>query len=99
MKRKRRPLLTAFCIPVAIMIAAVIYKEIYPFGDRCFLRVDLYNQYLPFFTELQRKLQEGGSLFLEHPYQGIYEMDGSLGVWMQNRLALGPSGLKTTKWE
>lgn len=63
MKRKRRPLLTAFCIPVAIMIAAVIYKEIYPFGDRCFLRVDLYNQYLPFFTELQRKLQEGGSLF------------------------------------
>ena len=43
--------------------------------------------------------QEGGRLFLEQPYQGIYEMDGSLGVWLQNRLALGPAGLKTTKWE
>lgn len=52
----------AFCIPVIIMLGAVIYKEIYPFGDRSFLRVDLYNQYLPFFTELHRKLTEGGSL-------------------------------------
>lgn len=43
--------------------------------------------------------QEGGRLFLEQPYQGIYEMDGSLGVWLQNRLALGATGLKTTKWE
>ncbi len=62
MKRKNRSLLAAFCIPVAIMLAAIIYKEIYPFGDRCFLRVDMYNQYAPFFTELHRKLREGGSL-------------------------------------
>lgn len=63
MEQKRRPLLVAFCIPVAVMIAAVIYKEIYPFGDRCFLRVDMYNQYMPFFAELHRKMREGGSLF------------------------------------
>lgn len=62
MRRKRRPLLAAFCIPAAIMLAAVIEKEIYPFGDRCFLRVDMYHQYVPFFMELHRKLREGGSL-------------------------------------
>lgn len=63
MVKKRRPLLLAFCIPVAILFAAIVYKGIYPFGDRCFLRVDMYNQYLPFFTEFHRKLQEGESLF------------------------------------
>lgn len=60
--KKNRPLLWAFCIPAAIMLAAIVYKEIYPFGDNSFLRVDLYNQYLPFFTELHRKLRTGGSL-------------------------------------
>lgn len=62
MVSKRRPFLTAFCIPVAVMIAIIIYKGIYPFGDRCFLRVDLYNQYLPFFTEFHRKIREGETL-------------------------------------
>ena len=62
MERKRRPLLAAFCIPTAIMLAVIVYKQIYPFGDRCFLRVDMYNQYMPFFTEFHRKLREGGSL-------------------------------------
>lgn len=63
LRKKKRPLLTAFCIPVGIMLAAIIYREIYPFGDRCFLRVDMYNQYMPFFTEFHRKMREGGSLF------------------------------------
>ena len=63
MGKRRRPLLLAFCIPVAILLAAIVYKGMYPFGDRCFLRVDMYNQYLPFFTEFHRKLQEGESLF------------------------------------
>ena len=63
MKMKKRPLLLAFCIPVAVMCIAIIYKDIYPFGEQCFLRVDMYNQYMPFFTELHRKLREGGSLF------------------------------------
>lgn len=63
LRGKKRPLLLAFCIPAAIMLAAVVYREIYPFGDRCFLRVDMYNQYMPFFTEFHRKMSEGGSLF------------------------------------
>ena len=75
--RKKRPLLVAFCIPVAIMLAAVAYRGIYPFGDRCFLRVDLYHQYMPFFMELRRKLVEGGSL--------AFTWNGGLGV---NFLAL-----------
>lgn len=62
MEQKKRPLLLAFCIPVVLMTAVIFYKGIYPFGDNCFLRVDLYNQYMPFFMELRRKLQEGGSL-------------------------------------
>lgn len=60
--RDRVPLLLAFLIPVAVMIAVIILNEIYPFGDRCFLRVDMYNQYMPFFTEFHRKLRQGGSL-------------------------------------
>ena len=75
--RKKRPLLAAFCIPAAIMLAAVAYRRIYPFGDRCFLRVDLYHQYMPFFMELRRKLTEGGSL--------AFTWNGGLGV---NFLAL-----------
>ena len=61
--KRKRPLLLAFCIPAAVMLAALVYRGVYPFGDRCFLRVDLYNQYMPFFTEFHRKLREGESLF------------------------------------
>ena len=62
--RDRVPLLPAFLIPVAVMTAVIILNEIYPFGDRCFLRVDMYNQYMPFFTEFHRikiKLQASHS--------------------------------------
>lgn len=60
--RQKRPLLLAFCIPLGIMLAAIVNRGIYPFGDRCFLRVDMYNQYMPFFTEFHRKMHEGGSM-------------------------------------
>lgn len=62
MKSRKRPLLLAFCIPVAVMLAVIVYRGIYPFGEKCFLRVDMYNQYMPFFTEFHRKMREGGSL-------------------------------------
>ena len=45
------------------MIMIFIGKEIYPFGDRSFLRTDLYHQYAPFFQELKDKLANGESLF------------------------------------
>nr|MCR4705778.1 YfhO family protein [Lachnospiraceae bacterium] len=67
---QRRPLLAAFFLPVMIMLFIVIAKGIHPFGERSFLRIDLYNQYFPFFTEYWRKLHEGGS-FSYSRYLGL----------------------------
>ncbi|MDD3368053.1 MAG: YfhO family protein [Lachnospiraceae bacterium] len=52
----------AFIIPVAVMLLTCIVRGIYPFGTRSFLRTDMYNQYMPFFTEFLDKLQTGDSL-------------------------------------
>jgi uncharacterized membrane protein YfhO len=54
--------LTAFFLPILIMICVFIGNQIYPFGDNSFLRTDMYHQYAPFFAEFQRKLVNGGSL-------------------------------------
>lgn len=62
-RKDRLPYLLAFFIPVLCMILIFIGKEIYPFGDRSFLRTDLYHQYAPFFQELKDKLANGESLF------------------------------------
>ena len=67
--RVRKPFLNylpgiiAFVIPVFVMIVIFISRGIYPFGDRTFLRTDLYHQYAPFFQELKDKLSSGESLF------------------------------------
>lgn len=55
--------LLAFFLPVLSMLCIFAGNQIYPFGDRSFLRTDLYHQYAPFFAEFARKLREGGSLF------------------------------------
>ncbi len=52
----------SFIIPVVILVALFIGKEIYPFGDNIYLRSDMYHQYAPFYKELYRKLMEGGDL-------------------------------------
>ncbi len=57
------PLSLAFIMPVLVMLLVFISREIYPFGDRSFLRTDLYHQYAPFFQEMRDKLQNGESLF------------------------------------
>ncbi len=59
---KEMPLILSFLIPFFVMILVFIQREIYPFGDRSFLRTDLYHQYAPFFKELLNKLQDGESL-------------------------------------
>ena len=47
----------------AILLTIVIFAgRVYPFGDQCILRTDMYHQYAPFFSELREKLQNGGSL-------------------------------------
>ncbi len=53
----------SFLLPLVIMIAIFVVREIYPFGDRCYLRSDMYHQYCPFFTILWDKIHNGGSLF------------------------------------
>jgi uncharacterized membrane protein YfhO len=56
------PLILSFFIPFFVMILVFIQREIFPFGDRSFLRTDLYHQYAPFYKELLNKLQNGESL-------------------------------------
>ena len=52
----------SFFIPVTILILIYILRGIYPFGDQCFLRSDMYHQYAPFLAEFQNKLKTGESL-------------------------------------
>ncbi len=55
-------LVAAWAIPTVIMLAIFFIKSIYPFGGRSFLYMDMYHQYMPFFSEFYDKLREGGSL-------------------------------------
>lgn len=55
--------LFAFLIPTVIMLVIFAIREIYPFGDRSFLHIDMYHQYFPFLVEFYHKLKNGESLF------------------------------------
>ena len=52
----------AFIVPLIIMVAVYAIRSIFPFGENCYLRSDMYHQYCPFFSELWEKLRTGGSL-------------------------------------
>ncbi|MBP3700552.1 MAG: YfhO family protein, partial [Lachnospiraceae bacterium] len=54
--------LLAFVLPVLALLLIFAVKGIYPFGDRSFLRTDMYHQYVPFHAEFAEKLQNGESL-------------------------------------
>ena len=68
----RTAYLTAFFAPVLILLTILFVSRVYPFGEECFLRTDMYHQYAPFFSEFREKLQTGGSL--------LYTWDIGLGV-------------------
>lgn len=70
--KPRDGLMIAFFVPVLIMICIFVQRGIFPFGDRCFLRTDMYHQYAPFFSDFQYKLRTGGSL--------LYSWDVGMGV-------------------
>ena len=70
--RRKDAWIVSFFIPVFIMIVIFIQRGIFPFGDECFLRTDLYHQYAPFFSEFKYKLSTGGSL--------LYSWDVGMGV-------------------
>ena len=65
-------LVAAFFVPVVAMIIIFAQRGIFPFGEECFLRTDMYHQYAPFFSEFQYKLTHGGSL--------LYSWDIGMGV-------------------
>lgn len=52
----------SFLIPAIILLAIFIKNDIYPFGDRSFLHIDMYHQYFPFLVEFYHKLRGGESL-------------------------------------
>ena len=70
--KERLPLIAAFLIPLLIGIVVCIDHSVYPFGDRSILKVDMYHQYAPFFSEFREKLQNGESL--------LYSFDIGLGA-------------------
>ncbi len=61
--KKHRHAFAAFFLPVLIMVLAFAVTGIYPFGENQITVIDMYHQYVPFLSELQYKLQHGGSLF------------------------------------
>lgn len=54
--------LLAFVLPALSLLLIFAVKGIYPFGDRSFLRTDMYHQYAPFHAQLAEMLQNGESL-------------------------------------
>ena len=59
---EKLPLILAFVLPILIMLGIFAGKEIWPFGENCFLRTDLYHQYIAFFENYGERLRAGGSL-------------------------------------
>lgn len=74
-----RIFVAAFFLPVALVILAFAVTGIYPFGENQIPVIDMYHQYVPFLSELQAKLQSGGSLF--------YTWNGAAGSNFWNLLA------------
>ncbi len=70
--KQQKDYLLAFFLPVFILFLIYIIRGIYPFGDQCFLRSDMYHQYAPFHAAFLDKLQHGESL--------LYSWDIGMGV-------------------
>lgn len=61
--KRNKLIFISFLMPVLLMTMAFVVTGIYPFGDSQIAVIDMYHQYVPFLSELQYKLQEGGNLF------------------------------------
>ncbi len=51
--------LASFVLPVMIMLIGFGICGIYPFGGRSFLSMDMYHQYMPFFSEFMSAIKSG----------------------------------------
>ena len=45
-----------------LLTLIMLVAGVFPVGDNCILKTDMYHQYAPFFSEFREKLQTGGSL-------------------------------------
>lgn len=63
-RRERQRSFFSFFLPFIILALSFAVQNVFPFGDRHILTVDLYHQYAPFLMELRDKLLTGESLFL-----------------------------------
>ena len=61
--RENQIFILAFTLPFLTMMALFAAQQIYPFGNRSFLNIDMYHQYFPFLTDFFHKLKEGDSLY------------------------------------
>ena len=64
--------LCSFLAPMLIVTLIYAASGVWPFGDKCFLKTDMYHQYAPFFSELRSMLHGENSLF--------YTFDVGMGV-------------------
>ena len=61
-----------FAVPFLLMTFAFAFNKVFPFGDQQILVTDFWQQYFPFYTEVQDKLQTGQSL--------LYSWDTGMGT-------------------
>ena len=80
-KTRKKVLISAWLIihlrqfPQAILHLFCLFayrRDIFPFGNDCYLRSDMYHQYAPFYSELWHKLRTGDTL--------LYSWDIGMGV-------------------
>lgn len=64
-------LVLSFFLPFLLLGTAYAVNGVYPFGDKQILVTDLWQQYYPFLSDFQAKLQEGSSL--------LYSWDTGMG--------------------
>lgn len=62
LKKTDKGLLAAFALPTILMLILFMIQGIYPFGKRSFLYMDMYHQYMPFFSEFVEKIKSGEGL-------------------------------------
>ncbi|MCR4650680.1 MAG: YfhO family protein [Lachnospiraceae bacterium] len=64
-RKENKIFITAFWLPFLAMMIIFAGNDIYPFGDRSFLHIDMYHQYLPMLTDMYRAIKgigEGSGL-------------------------------------
>lgn len=66
------PQFLAFVIPIVILAVLYMLRDIYPFGERAYMRMDFYHQYAPFAKEFIDRIRNGESL--------LYAWESGLGT-------------------